>query len=123
MKKPLKLLVLFLALTSCTTPNKEEVKNTEANESKPLVLHTKETEGKDQQSVPTRPEVIQSTCVSDQDTRIMEVKKTKMGGCELFYTKFGKTQSVATANIGTKYCKEVKERIQVNLEKAGFSCQ
>ena len=121
MKKPLGFF-LFLALASCTIPDKKEATGIEVNESKPL----SPTEGasKDQIVSPKAdPMSNQSTCVSDKDTRIMEVKKTKLGGCELFYTKFGKTQSVATANLGTEYCEEVKERIQSNLEKAGFSCQ
>ena len=117
--KKLTFFVLFQLLISCAMPDKKETATTEPD--KPL-SPTEDTD-KNQETVKPQPMTNQSTCVSNKDTRIMEIKKTKLGGCELFYTKFGKTQSVATANIGTEYCEEVKKRIQSNLEKAGFSCK
>jgi ABC-type enterochelin transport system substrate-binding protein len=62
-------------------------------------------------------------CTLDKDVRIIEVRKTDAGGCELFYTKFNEEKSVASSGFGTQYCEEVKDRIQTNLTKAGFSCQ
>ena len=64
-----------------------------------------------------------ASCILDKDTRVIEVKKTEGGGCELFYTKFGEAKSVASSGFGTQYCEEVKDRIQTNLNKAGFACQ
>lgn len=64
-----------------------------------------------------------SSCTLDKDTRVIEVKKTDAGGCELFYTKFGEAKSVASSGFGTQYCEEVKDRIQSNLNKAGFACK
>lgn len=64
-----------------------------------------------------------ATCKLDKDERIIDVRKTESGGCELFYTKFGEEKSVASSGFGTQYCEEVKDRIQSNLAKAGFSCQ
>ena len=64
-----------------------------------------------------------ASCTLDKDTRVIEVKKTESGGCELFYTKFGEAKSVASSGFGTQYCEEVKDRIQSNLNKAGFTCQ
>lgn len=111
--------ILLLALVSCTTSDKKESKITE---DKPISVTEDKNENSTTSTKP-KPMTNQSTCTSNKDVRIMEVKKTTLGGCELFYTKFGKTQSVATANIGMEYCEEVKNRIQSNLEKAGFSCQ
>ena len=65
----------------------------------------------------------QSSCVMGKDTRIIRVEKTASGGCELFYTKFGEEKPVASSGFGTQYCEEVRERIQTNLDQAGFSCQ
>ncbi len=121
MKNPLRFFVFFLVLTSCVTPDKDAT-TTETGKHQSL-SPTEDTNKNSDVPPKPKPMTNQSTCVSNKDTRIMEVKKTKFGGCELFYTKFGKTQSVATANIGTEYCEEVKKRIQANLEKAGFSCQ
>ena len=65
---------------------------------------------------------MKSTCKLDKDTRVIEARKTESGGCELFYTKFGEEKSVASSGFGTQYCEEVKDRIQSNLDKAGFAC-
>lgn len=66
---------------------------------------------------------MRTECTLDKDTRIIEVRKTDEGGCELFYTKFGEEKSVASSGFGTQYCEEVRDRIQSNLSKAGFSCE
>ena len=62
------------------------------------------------------------TCAQGTDSRIIEIKKTKSDGCELFYTKFGNEKSVATS-VGKKYCSEMREKIKSNLAQAGFKCE
>lgn len=62
-------------------------------------------------------------CTLDKDERIIDVRKSEAGGCDLFYTKFADEKSVASSGFGTQYCEEVRDRIQSNLTKAGFSCQ
>lgn len=64
-----------------------------------------------------------TSCTLGKDTRVIEVRKTASGGCELFYNKFNEEKSVASSGYGTQYCEEVKDRIQGNLAKAGFNCQ
>jgi hypothetical protein len=61
------------------------------------------------------------TCLQNTDSRILEIKKIKDGGCELLYTKFGTERSVATS-AGAKYCQEVREKISANLTRSGFKC-
>ena len=102
--------VIFSGLTACGTTDKKTDSMEGDNIQNPLPKKTGLV-------------VIQSTCILEKDSRIIEVKKTELGGCELFYTKHGKTQLVTTENMGTRYCEEVKESLQSNLIKTGFSCQ
>jgi hypothetical protein len=61
-------------------------------------------------------------CANGKDVRNLEIK-TVDKGCELAYTKNGRTESVATSANGSKHCEEVKERIQTKLEASGYSCK
>lgn len=63
-----------------------------------------------------------NTCSIKSDSRTIEVKGDGSGGCEVFYTKFGQTKSVAAGKKGDAYCEKVATRIVGNLTKAGFSC-
>lgn len=64
----------------------------------------------------------ETSCKSGSDTRVLAVKVAG-SGCELHYTKFGETNSVASSQNGTEYCQSVLERIKGKLEGAGFTCQ
>jgi hypothetical protein len=61
------------------------------------------------------------SCESDQDQRSLEVHK-KAPGCELVYTKFGKSSTVASSKHGTKHCEDSLEKIIKKLEAQKFSC-
>lgn len=61
-------------------------------------------------------------CTLNSDTRIIAIN-TMDTGCEVIYTKFGEANSVATDSAGTDYCQTVSDRIQNNLENAGFGCK
>ena len=63
------------------------------------------------------------SCNNLKDSRVLEIKKTSTGGCELFYTKFGAEKSVASSGISMKYCQDVREKIKSNLARSGFTCQ
>ncbi len=113
--------LIVLSFVACSSAEK---KQTEAEMAQPVAQTTEAaTEATKDASSTKQDDGSLSTCTMDSDTRVIEVKKTEGGGCELFYTKFGEAKSVASAGFGTQYCEEVKERIQSNLVKAGFACK
>lgn len=65
----------------------------------------------------------QVICTLNDDSRRIENINTLEGGCQLDYEKFGNVKTVATARKGAEFCQSVLERIQSNLEKAGYSCE
>ena len=130
MKKVLVLSLALVALNACSSKDKEEMKETPmATEATTAVDTTKEQmveKAKEEMAKvdgATQMAAMKASCELDKDVRVIEVKKTEVGGCDLFYTKFGEAKSVASSGFGTQYCEEVKDRIQTNLNKAGFSCQ
>ena len=137
MKKLLIFSAIILGLGACSTTKeqtdkaqtdaqtKTEVMKDEAQKTveEKATAMKKDAEDKKGQAMETAQKALKAACSLDKDTRIIEVKKTESGGCELFYTKFGEEKSVASSGFGTQYCEEVKDRIQTNLDKAGFSCQ
>ena len=122
--KKLALLCLVCVISACSSNEKKDDGYTEPVPTAPVkdVPTPAENKGSDDQTAMTG-QASRSACTLDKDTRVIEVKKTEGGGCELFYTKFGEAKSVASSGYGTQYCEEVKDRIQSNLNKAGFSCQ
>jgi hypothetical protein len=72
-------------------------------------------------SAPTASAPDRETCILNNDSRLLEIKKTSNDGCELFYTKFGTERSVATS-VGSKHCSDVREKIKSNLRQSGFKC-
>ncbi len=125
MKNLLIMSVIALAMGACSSAYKntqddsaKQVEQTETAEST--------TDGKDAKSATeakSNGSDSRVVCTLDKDERIIDVRKSEAGGCELFYTKFGEEKSVASSGFGTQYCEEVRDRIQSNLTKAGFSCQ
>ncbi len=62
------------------------------------------------------------SCMMKNDKRNIQVRSTGKG-CELAYEKFGNEEVVATSMNGTEHCQKIADRIQGNLENAGFKCQ
>ena len=123
MKKLFVLGVALLALGACSSAEKKDM-NDSMKDSKAAAETKKEDMKADAgKKMDAAAEGSKSSCTLDKDTRVIEVKKTESGGCELFYTKFGEAKSVASSGFGTQYCEEVKDRIKSNLNKAGFTCQ
>ncbi len=124
MKKVLVLSAVLLSLGACSSSQKKEMNDTKENAmAKAEDAKSEAKEAVENAQADAQSEGSKATCKLDEDTRVIEVKKTDGGGCELFYTKFGEAKSVASSGFGTQYCEEVKDRIQSNLNKAGFSCQ
>ena len=61
-------------------------------------------------------------CSKNSDTRLLELF-SKNSGCELHYSKFQKTQSIASAKHGESYCREALGKVQLHLENAGYICE
>lgn len=82
--------------------------------------------GSAKKAIYTRPEEMQVVvtigCKRGKDFRRMEVLP-KGPGCELRYHKFDQFHEIASAANGVNFCKEKLERVQSNLEKAGFACE
>lgn len=62
------------------------------------------------------------SCMMKNDKRNIQVRSVGKG-CELAYEKFGNEEIVATSLSGTEHCQKIADRIQGNLENAGFKCQ
>ncbi len=121
MKKFFVLSAVVLSLGACSSAEKEPMND--ASDKKEMTDSKSDDSKEAAKSENTEMSASKTSCTLDKDTRVIEVKKTEAGGCELFYTKFGESKSVASSGFGTQYCEEVKDRIQSNLNKAGFTCQ
>ena len=127
MKKFFILSVVLFGLSACSTANKMEMDKAEDTAKEAVKDAKADANAKKDDAKAAAGDAAMSAskaaCTLDKDTRVIEVKKTEAGGCELFYTKFGEAKSVASSGFGTQYCEEVKDRIQSNLNKAGFACK
>lgn len=124
MKKVLILCSVLLGLAACSSAEKQDMEAAEAG-AKEKMENAKEEmkEGAKDMKEAAGATASKASCTLNEDVRVIEVKKTEAGGCELFYTKFGEAKSVASSGFGSQYCEEVKDRIQSNLQKAGFKCE
>jgi hypothetical protein len=120
-KKLFVLSAVILGLSACSSADKKSMDD--AKNEAPMADKASDQEKESEKSEDSGMAGSKASCTLDKDTRVIEVKKTEAGGCELFYTKFGESKSVASSGFGTQYCEEVKDRIESNLKKAGFTCQ
>lgn len=127
MKKLICLSFLTVFITSCAQSGKVEKSNPEPEMKKVSAQDlTKDMSKKNFKAAKLQKEdTPQSilTCTAGSDVRVLEIKPVDGKGCELQYTKNGKTKTVANANFDLKYCESVQTRISKKLEAAGFDCQ
>ena len=125
MKKLCVLCAILFTIGACSTTEEKTMKDdaAAATSDAKMAMDKNVDDTKASATTATAAKALKAACSLDKDTRVIEVKKTDGGGCELFYTKFGDEKSVASSGFGTQYCEEVKDRIQSNLNKAGFACQ
>jgi hypothetical protein len=62
------------------------------------------------------------TCTHAKDVRTIEVV-AKDGGCEVKYSKAGKTTSPASSKAGDKFCHDKAAKMKTHLEGSGFKCE
>ena len=65
---------------------------------------------------------MEMNCKLEKDERTL-ILVPKDAGCELHYQKFGRGEVMASSQIGQRHCEEVRNRMQKNLETAGFTCK
>jgi|LakMenE01Jun11ns_1017448.scaffolds.fasta_scaffold9595683_2 hypothetical protein len=61
-------------------------------------------------------------CKSGKDERVLEIKSTEAGGCELAYIKFGERKIIATSIQGLNHCEKVMQKTKSSLENSKFLC-
>jgi hypothetical protein len=113
--------ITLVGLTACSTSPKV---------SSPVVSEVKapdvqKTEVADKVStVNEKPEAdgSQITCVHESDTRVLR-RQPHAGGCNLNYTKYGKTASVAKSTSGSEPCEKIEQKIRAKLESVGYDCK
>lgn len=62
------------------------------------------------------------TCESAKETRVL-INKAVGKGCEVTYDRNGDKSIAGGAKNDLTYCAKIVEKIQGNLEKAGFKCK
>lgn len=107
------IILVVLVMAGCAT-NKENTKSAGSKTAKKEMVA-----GKKEAKKPSAGAV---KCSLKTDARVLEIVAVKKG-CELLYTKFGETNSIATAVNSVDYCQATQDRIQGKLEEAGFSCK
>lgn len=60
-------------------------------------------------------------CSKGRESRMLEILK-KASGCELKYTKAGRSSFISSSARGKKHCESSKAKLREKLEKAGFLC-
>jgi hypothetical protein len=122
MSKHLMILVSVLGLAACSSSQKKETTTTATTKKEA----SKKSEAKKETQPAKKAEASAPAgavqCTSGSDTRILDLKSTDSGGCELLYTKMGNTSTIASQGNGSDKCNEVKERVKGNLVAAGFTC-
>lgn len=102
------------------TPAKVETKTKATTKSK------KEVVVKEVKSVPTHTTKTAAAgdvdCKSGTDERTLAIV-AKGEGCELQYTKAGKTSTVASQSVGNEKCDTVSTNIKEKLIASGYTCQ
>jgi len=117
------LIVFCCILSACSTSKTKKVEPTESlQESTPKILQ-KKTEAPPSTQAPEEKSIKSIICKSGSDERKISISQPKAGGCEVHYTKFGKSSSVATALSDPGHCMKVLENIKGKLEKADFECK
>ena len=61
-------------------------------------------------------------CINANETRVLAIEP-KGSGCNLNYTKAGKTSSIAQSMNGAEYCEKTQQKIRSKLESGGYTCK
>lgn len=108
---------LVFFFTACAT----DTKSSSGTDSTATAMEAEKVEAIPTKSVAKKTADI-VVCTVDKDERSIEVKSVGKG-CEVFYTKYGETKSIAESNWGLAHCKKIQEKIKNTLVSAGFVCE
>ncbi|MCB0355794.1 MAG: hypothetical protein KDD40_02245 [Bdellovibrionales bacterium] len=109
--------IILLSFVACSSKNKKMDQSEMATKSENLVDSKSTGSEKAQQALNN------VECKIKKDIRFLKVVAKEPKGCELIYTKFGKEKTVAESAFGNEHCEKIMQKMQGNLESAGFKCQ
>lgn len=128
MKRPHLIFIfpIFALSLGCSSPAKEKQSPKQqppaTQPATPPVPSSEPPEAKIIESISTEDNT--TTCTMREDIRTLVFDKVKNNkGCQVQYTKFDKTYTIAHSENGVNYCAKIANRVLSNLQAAGFSCQ
>ncbi|MBK8203096.1 MAG: hypothetical protein IPK68_12510 [Bdellovibrionales bacterium] len=122
-------LLISASLFACSSPEKSTTSNSdtkkpETTSNQPPLAALEKAAGKAQKSAISAADAEKKVvCKAGNDTRELSLVKSQSGGCETHYNKFGKSDVVATAKVGTSHCEGILTRIKDKLVESQFTCQ
>lgn len=112
-------LVTLMMLAACATKST----NTSAQTATPAASPSPSPSPSPTPSIPGKNIGYQFSCVREKDERKVEVYALAPKGCEVMYTKDGKTDKIASSSVGMEHCKATADKIRKNLETATYKCK
>lgn len=112
---------LTIALGACSSTKKEA--NHDEASMKEKAEHTVDKAKGAAKKAMKKMSSSEASCELKNDKRTIAVQETASGGCEVIYSKFGDSTSVASGSKGSSHCEGVVTKIKENLENAGFKCE
>ncbi|MBK7842946.1 MAG: hypothetical protein IPJ71_04520 [Bdellovibrionales bacterium] len=125
-------LLISASLFACSSPEKSatsnsDTKKAETTSNQPPPAAPEKAAGKAQKSATSATSASDAekkvVCKAGNDTRELSLVKSQSGGCETHYNKFGKSDVVATAKVGTSHCEGILTRIKDKLVESQFTCE
>jgi hypothetical protein len=122
-------LLISASLFACSSPEKSttsnsDTKKAETTSNQPPPAALEKAAGKAQKSATSAANAEKKVvCKAGNDTRELSLVKSQSGGCETHYNKFGKSDVVATAKVGTSHCEGILTRIKDKLVESQFTCE
>jgi len=119
MKKLFVLIAAVACLVGCASAQKKS-----PSTPSPIIITGAKQDGAANVSVSEQSKQSSSgiTCQLNSETRKLEIQM-KSAGCELTYTKLGKSKVVASSHKGKTHCEESLATIRKKLVASGFKCQ
>ncbi|HAG91356.1 MAG TPA: hypothetical protein DCL41_05765 [Bdellovibrionales bacterium] len=112
---------LGLALSACSSSKKNDSESKVEEKMEKAAESTKETAKKMVNEAKAKMDG-ETQCKLGGDVRTIGVKAVD-NGCEVIYTKFGESNSIASGSKGSEHCVNVVSKVKDNLENAGFKCE
>ena len=122
-------LLISASLFACSSPEKSatsnsDTKKAETTSNQPPPAALEKAAEKAQKSATSATDAEKKVvCKAGNDTRELSLVKSQSGGCETHYNKFGKSDVVATAKVGTSHCEGILTRIKDKLVESQFTCE